>query len=219
MFRIIIDIMLAGIEWLEAGGQNNGAHLKFHLFIHLGVIDGSCGAKIRADLAVTGKEMGTFGSIYGRNVGNGLSIGHIDGFSSSQSLIIFRWYWLYLFRGYLGELDMAGRADKVTGATGHTRIRMGVERGRHLHFCTATGKIYRPSTYPLAHSNAQPTKNAGVIIQFEFGFIDSELLGKFFNEVVVGAAGQQQFNDHLSVAADLLAVGLDLHALPDRVVA
>ena len=183
------------------------------------MIDGACGAEVRADLAVTGKEMGTLGSVYGWNVGNGLSIGHIDGFSSSQPLIIFRWYWTYLFRGYLRELDMAGGADKVASATGHTRFRMLVERRRHLHFRTPAGKVNCPSPYPFAHSNAEPTKDAVVVIQFEFGFIDAELLGKFFNEVVVGATGQQQFNDHLSVADDLLAVGLDLHALPDRVVA
>jgi hypothetical protein len=56
---------------------------------------------------------------------------------------------------------------------------MAVERGRHLHFRTAAGKVNCPSTYPFAHSNAEPTKDAVVVLELESRSLNTVLLSEF----------------------------------------
>jgi hypothetical protein len=83
---------------------------------------------------------------------------------------------------------------------------------------TAAGEINCLSTDSLAHPDAQSAKNAIIIIQYESGFLDPELCRQIFDKVVVGAPSQEELNDHLPVVDDLLAIGLDLHARPNRIV-
>jgi hypothetical protein len=219
MFGIRIFIVQGGIKGFETSGQDDGAYLEFHLFIHLGVVYGAGGAKVDADFTITGKKMGALGSIYGRDVGHCLCIGDVDRLSSFQTLIVLRQYWVYLFIGDFRELDVAGGANKVAGAARYTRFREGVEGGCHLHFRTAAGKVNCPSAYPFAHANAQSAKNAIIVVQFESRFIDPVLGRQIFDEVIVGAASQQQFNDRLPVLEDFLGIGFDLHTRPNRIVA
>jgi hypothetical protein len=103
MFGISIFIVHGGIEGLETGGQDDGAHLEFHLFINLGMVYGVSGTEVDADFTITGKKMGALGSIYGRDVGHCLSIGDINRLSSLQALIVLRQYWPDLFIGDFGE--------------------------------------------------------------------------------------------------------------------
>ena len=114
---------------------------------------------------------------------------------------------------------MAGGANKVAGPASHTCFRVGVEGGCHLHFRATAGEVNCPSTYPFAHAGAQSAKNATIIVQLEPGFIDTVLGRQILDEVVVGAASQEELNDHLPVMDDLLGVGFDFHAPPHRIVA
>jgi hypothetical protein len=89
MFGIGVFIVQGRVEGVEPSGQDDGAHLKFHLFIHLGVVYGAGGAEVGADFTITGKKMGALGSIDGRDIGHCLGIGDVYRLSSLQTLIIF----------------------------------------------------------------------------------------------------------------------------------
>jgi hypothetical protein len=218
MLGIRIFIVQGWVEGFETSGQDDGPHLEFHLFVHLGVVYGASGTEVGADFTITGKKVGTLGPIYCRYVGHCLSIGDINGLSSLQALVILRKYWPNLFVGDFRKLDVAGGADKVATAAGYTCFRECFEGGCHLHLRTAAGKVNCPSAYPFAHADAESTKDAIVVVQLEPGLLDPELGRQIFDEIIVRAASQEELNYNLSVVDDLIAICLDLHARPHRIV-
>jgi len=218
MFGIRIFIVQGWVEGFETSGQDDSPHLEFHLFVHLSVVYGASGTEVGADFTITGKKVGTLGPIYCRYVGHCLRIGDINRLSSLQALVILRQYRPYLFVGDFRKFDVAGGADKIAGAASYTCFRECVKGGCHLHLRTAAGKVNCPSSYPFTHADAEATKNAIIVVQFEPGFLDPELGRQIFDEIIVGAASQEELNYHLPVADDLLGVGLDLHARPHRIV-
>jgi hypothetical protein len=88
MFGIRIFIVHGGVEGFGPSGQDDGAYLEFHLFIHLGMVYGAGGTEVGANFTVTGKKVGALGPIDGGDVGHGLRIGDIDRLSSLQALVI-----------------------------------------------------------------------------------------------------------------------------------
>jgi len=219
VFGIGVFIVHRGVEGSEPGGQDDGAYLELHLLIYLGVVYGPGGAEIGADFTITSKKVGTFCSVNGWYVGHCLGIGDINGLSSPQALIVLREYWPHLFVGDFSKLDVAGGADKVAGTTSYTCFREGIEGCCYLHVRTTAGKVNSPGTYPLAHADAEATKNAIIIVQLESRFLDPELRSQIFDKVVVRAASQKEFDYHLPVADNFFGIGLDLHARPNRIIA
>ena len=170
--------------------------------------------------AVPGQEIQAMLSVNDRHVGHGLGEGGIDIAPSLEAHVEIQEQGPWLLIGHVLQLDGPCRADKSAGPAGNTILRELIERRGHLPLHSSSHKADGADPNQiLAHSHAQATQDAVVLLEGETRLLDAQLSRQLLEQRDFRAAGQQQLHDHPPPFQHLLRGSEHLDLVADGVIA